>query len=136
MTVRETSIECYLQIKREGLLSKRLQEVYECVYSNGPVTASEVFEILGLQTNQSGRFTGLRERGVLEEAGKGKCPITGRKAIQWQITGALPKKIKSRSNKDKKLEALKILGHHKNTAMICDAEITNLTTVENIIKEL
>jgi predicted ArsR family transcriptional regulator len=113
-----------------------MQEVYECVYNNGPMTASEAFEILGLQTNQSGRLTDLRNRGVLEENGKRKCSITGRRAILWQVTGALPKKIKARSTKDKKIEALKIIRHIKDNAMLSGADVNNLSTVEETIKEL
>ena len=35
MNIRQTSIDCYKQIKSEGLLSKRRLEVYELLLENG-----------------------------------------------------------------------------------------------------
>jgi len=96
--VRETSIECYNEIKSNGLLTKRRLEVYEAIYNFAPCTASEVFKANNLETNQSGRFTELRNLGVIYEVRTRKCNITKRTAIEWDLTDRLPKMVKPNSN--------------------------------------
>jgi len=96
--VRETSIECYNEIKSNGLLTKRRFEVYEAIYNSAPCTASEVFKANNLETNQSGRFTELRNLGVIYEVRTRKCNITNRTAIEWDLTDRLPKMVKPNSN--------------------------------------
>ena len=134
--IRETSIETYLEIKREGLLQKREQEVYECIYSHGPMTAGEVFSRLNLQTNQSGRFTSLRNKGVLEEVGKRKCGATGRTAIMWKTTDAVPRRIKKISRRQKKSEAVKMMQSLKSTALLDDSHIMIIDHAIKTINEL
>ena len=48
--------------------------------------------ILGLKTNQSGRFTELKNLGVIHEVGVRKCKVTGYKVTEWDVTNNLPKK--------------------------------------------
>lgn len=96
--VRETSIECYNEIKSNGLLTKRRLEVYQAIYNSAPCTASEVFKANNLETNQSGRFTELRNLGVIYEVRTRKCNITNRTAIEWDLTDRLPKMVKPNSN--------------------------------------
>ena len=95
MNTRQTSIDCFNQIKQEGLLSKRRLQVYESIYNSAPCTASEVFKDKNLKTNQSGRFTELRDLGVIYEKGERVCSITGRNVIEWDLTDTLPINIKS-----------------------------------------
>ena len=119
MNTRQTSIDCYNQIKQEGLLSKRRLQVYESIYNYAPCTASEVFKEKNLKTNQSGRFTELRDLGVIYEKGERICSITGRNVIEWDLTDRLPINIK-KSNKTKKqkindvLSALRVLYKNKD----------------------
>jgi hypothetical protein len=101
MNTRQTSIDCFNQIKQEGLLSKRRLQVYESIYNSAPCTASEVFKDKNLKTNQSGRFTELRDLGVIYEKGERVCSITGMNVIEWDLTDRLPINIKS-SKKTKK----------------------------------
>jgi len=101
MNTRQTSIDCYNQIKQEGLLSKRRLQVYESIYNYAPCTASEVFKEKNLKTNQSGRFTELRDLGVIYEKGERTCSITGKNVIEWDLTDRLPVNIKN-PNKTKK----------------------------------
>ena len=101
MITRQTSIDCFNQIKQEGLLSKRRLQVYESIYNYAPCTASEVFKEKNLKTNQSGRFTELRDLGVIYEKGERACSITGKNVIEWDLTDRLPIDIK-KSNKTKK----------------------------------
>ena len=101
MNTRQTSIDCFNQIKQEGLLSKRRLQVYESIYNSAPCTASEVFKEKNLKTNQSGRFTELRDLGVIYEKGERVCSITGRNVIEWGLTDRLPINLKN-PNKTKK----------------------------------
>jgi hypothetical protein len=101
MNTRKTSIECFNKIKQEGLLSKRRLQVYESIFNYAPCTASEVFNDKNLKTNQSGRFTELRDLGVIYEKGERLCRITGRNVIEWDLTDRLPVNFKNK-NKTKK----------------------------------
>lgn len=88
--VRDTSLEAYNEIRNNGLLSKMRFTIYKAVVFFEGSTANEIFERLGLKTNQSGRFTELREMGVIKELSKRECNITGRKCITWGSTDKLP----------------------------------------------
>jgi cation transport regulator ChaB len=101
MTTRQTSIDCFNEIKEQGLLSKRRLQVYESIFNYAPCTASEVFNDKNLKTNQSGRFTELRDLGVIYEKGERLCRVTGRNVIEWDLTDRLPVNIKN-PNKTKK----------------------------------
>ena len=101
MNARQTSIDCYNKIKEEGLLSKRRLQVYESIYNSAPCTASEVFKEKNLKTNQSGRFTELRDLGVIYEKGERICSITGRNVIEWDLTDRIPVNIKKSNNTKK-----------------------------------
>ena len=89
-TIRQTSIDCFIQIKEEGLLTKSRLIVLKGLLNNAPCTANEVFYATGLKTNQSGRFTELRDLGVIREVRTRKCNITNRTAIEWDLTDRLP----------------------------------------------
>jgi len=95
--IRQTSIDCYNQIKAEGLLSKRRLQVYEAILEYAPCSSSEAirnanatFGVFGV----SSRFTELRDLGVIYEKGTKKCSVTGRNVIEWDLTDRLPKDIK------------------------------------------
>lgn len=109
--MRQTSIDCYNAIKAEGLLSKRRLQVYESIFNYAPCTASEVFNDKNLKTNQSGRFTELRDLGVIYEKGERLCNVTGRNVIEWDLTDRLPVNTKSSTNTKKHRinEALNLL---------------------------
>jgi len=83
---RRTSIEAYEALKESGKLSRLRWIIYDYLFHNGPATAQEAFKALGLQTNQSGRFTELRQLGVIEEVGRAQCRVTGREVIAWDVT--------------------------------------------------
>ena len=136
MNTRQTSIDCYNQIKQEGLLSKRRLQVYESIYNSAPCTASEVFKDKNLKTNQSGRFTELRDLGVIYEKGERACSITGKNVIEWDLTDRLPINIKN-PNKTKKqrldaaLNSLREL--YKNKDISTDED---WKTVADLIKSI
>ena len=136
MNTRQTSIDCFNQIKQEGLLSKRRLQVYESIYNSAPCTASEVFKEKNLKTNQSGRFTELRDLGVIYEKGERTCSITGKNVIEWDLTDRLPVNIKN-PNKTKKqrldaaLNSLREL--YKNKDISTDED---WKTVADLIKSI
>lgn len=96
--VRQTSIDAYHEMESKGLLTGRRWEIYDIVFNHGPMTATEVFQQLGLKTNQSGRFTELRDMGVLCEVQVRKCSVTGMKVIEWDVTPNLPRAIPKKKN--------------------------------------
>ena len=104
MNTRQTSIDCYNEIKNSGLLSKRRFETFEAIIKIAPCTASEVQH--SINYNNGGRdcmkrISELRDRGVICEVRTRECRITGRNVIEWDLTDKLPIDYKSH-NKTKK----------------------------------
>ena len=139
MKTRQTSIDCYNQIKANGLLSKRRFEVYEALLSSAPCTSSEAirnakttFGVFGV----SSRFTELRDLGVIYEVRTRECTVTGRNVIEWDLTDRLPLNVK-KSNKTKKnkiddaLNSLRELYKNKDTSSDEDWK-----TVADLIKSI
>tara|TARA_R110000764_G_scaffold41069_1_gene92031 strand:+ start:207 stop:617 length:411 start_codon:yes stop_codon:yes gene_type:complete len=101
MKTRQTSIDCYNEIKEQGLLSNMRFEVYSALLSIGkPSTTREVYETMNVLKQEATRFTELRKLGVIYEVQNRKCTITGRTSIEWGLTDKLPVDFKS-SNKTK-----------------------------------
>lgn len=137
---RQTSIDCYNQIKAEGLLSKMRFKVYECILTNAPCTSAEALSNMlsknSAITSSRARFTELRELGVIYEVRNRKCTITGRTAIEWDLTDGLPKeKIISDNSKKQRIQttidALKLLYKNKLTATLDDWQ-----NVANLIRKI
>ena len=139
MKTRQTSIDCYNEIRANGLLSKRRFEVYEALLSSAPCTSSEAirnakttFGVFGV----SSRFTELRDLGVIYEVRTRECTVTGRNVIEWDLTDRLPVNIK-KSNKTKKhkiddaLNSLRELYKNKDTSSDKD-----WTLVADLIKSI
>ena len=139
MKTRQTSIDCYNEIRANGLLSKRRFEVYEALLSSAPCTSSEAirnakttFGVFGV----SSRFTELRDLGVIYEVRTRECTVTGRNVIEWDLTDRLPVNVK-KSNKTKKnkiddaLNSLRELYKNKDTSSDEDWK-----TVADLIKSI
>ena len=61
MSIRQTSIDCYNQIKAGGLLAKRRLEVYSSLLKMGkPSTTREVYSTMNVAKQEATRFTELR----------------------------------------------------------------------------
>ena len=102
MTTRQTSIDCYNQIKTDGSLSKMRFEVYSALLSMGkPSTTREVYQTMNVLKQEATRFTELRNLGVIYEVQNRKCTVTGRTSIEWDLTDRLPVSFKNK-NKTKK----------------------------------
>tara|TARA_R110002012_G_scaffold269805_1_gene453981 strand:- start:43 stop:465 length:423 start_codon:yes stop_codon:yes gene_type:complete len=125
MKTRQTSIDCYNQIKSEGLLSKMRFKVYESILKKAPCTSAEALSTMlsknSAITSSRARFTELRELGVIYEVRNRKCTITGRTSIEWDLTDRLPVNVEN-TNKTKKqrindaLNLLRVLYKNKNTS--------------------
>ena len=124
MKTRQTSIDCFNQIKEEGLLSNMRFKIYESILINAPCTSAEVLSTMlsknSAITSSRARFTELRELGVIYEVQTRKCTITGRTSIEWDLTDRLPVNMK-KTNKTKKhrtddaLNSLRELYKNKDT---------------------
>ena len=126
MNTRQTSIDCFNAIKRDGSLSKMRFEVYSALFSIGkPSTTREVYETMNVVKQEATRFTELRKLGVIYEVQNRKCTITGRTAIEWDLTDKLPVDFKN-PNKTKKqrindaLNSFRVL--YKNKDISTDQE--------------
>jgi predicted transcriptional regulator len=124
MNTRQTSIDCYNEIKRDGSLSKMRFEVYSALFSMGkPSTTREVYSTMNVVKQEATRFTELRKLGVIYEVQNRKCTITGRTAIEWDLTDRKPINIKN-TNKTKKqkineaLDSLRLLYKNRNISTI------------------
>ena len=115
MKTRQTSIDCYNEIKEKGLLSNMRFKVYEAILRKAPCTSGEAFATMTTKENQisqsRARFTELRELGVIYEKGEKQCSITGRNVIEWDLTDRLPVSIKNpnKTKQQKKNAALNSL---------------------------
>lgn len=123
---RQTSIDCYNQIKAEGLLSKRRFEVYEAIYKNAPCTTNEALKDIYSGSHGVGsRTTELRDLGVIYEKSIKKCTVTGRNVIEWDLTDKLPIKAEKlitakQIRVDTTIDALRLLYKNKLTASVVD----------------
>ena len=139
--VRQTSIDCYNQIKASGLLSKRRFEVYEAIYKNAPCTTNEALKGIYLsdgnyRSNEGSRTTELRDLGVIYEKSIKKCTVTGRNVIEWDLTDKLPIKpaklvTAKQIRVDTTIDALKLLYKNKLTASLNDWQ-----NVANLIRKI
>ena len=122
MKTRQTSIDCYNQIKSEGLLSNMRFRVYSALLSMGkPSTTREVYSTMNVIKQEATRFTELRKLGVIYEVQNRTCTVTGRTSKEWDLTDRLPVNIK-KSNRTKKhkiddaLNSLRELYKNKDTS--------------------
>lgn len=139
MGARQTSIDCYNQIKAQGLLSKRRFEVYEKLLTVAPCTASELQK--SMDYNNGGRdcmkrLSELRDLGTIYEKRERKCNVTGKIVIEWDLTDKLPNKpekliTEKQKRKDITINALRLLYKNKLTASVDDWQI-----VANLIKKI
>lgn len=128
MSIRQTSINCYNQIKAEGLLSKRRLQTLQALIKIAPCTATELQN--SMDYNDGGRdcmkrLSELRDLGVIYEKTERNCKITGRVVIEWDLTDKLPinSKVITNTKKDRvktTLIALKDLYKKKNISTVED----------------
>ena len=104
MNTRQTSIECYNEIKNSNLLAQRRFETFEAIFNSAPCTRQEALEHtnpINALSLSAARFTELRRIGVIYEKDVRACKVTGRNVIEWDLTDRLPVTVKT-TNKTKK----------------------------------
>lgn len=92
---QQTSTDVYNEIKNKGLLTHLRWEVYNCLYTNGPLTQAETSRIIGNHGENQGitpRFAELQRMGVIRKIGKRRCTVTGYTVFEWGLTDQLPQK--------------------------------------------
>ena len=114
MKTRQTSIDCYNEIKNSNLLAQRRFETFNAIFKSAPCTRQEALEHtnpINALSLSAARFTELRRIGVIYEKDVRPCKVTGRNVIEWDLTDKLPfhKKILSKTKSQKKIEALNSL---------------------------
>ena len=137
MKTRQTSIDCFNEIRENGLLSGRRLEVYEAILKNAPCTTNEALQDVYSGSHGVGsRTTELRDVGVIYEVRTRQCRVTGRNVIEWDVTDRLPLNIK-KTNKTKKnrindaLNSLREL--YKNKDIVTNED---WKAVANLIKSI
>ena len=86
MTVTNTSLRAYYDIKASGKLGKRQYQVLENLRYLRTATNTEVSVEARLPINQvTPRMLELRKAGLVVQAGQRACHVTGRTAKTWRI---------------------------------------------------
>jgi len=81
--VRDTSVQAYRDIKSLGARQKVVLDVIRYL---GAPTNSEICRYLGLPINTiTPRTYELVKKGMVCDAGKKECPVTGRIAYAWRV---------------------------------------------------
>jgi hypothetical protein len=111
MALRQTSIDCYNQIKSEGLLSDLKLLTYHAMLHTAPCTAGELQKYIEkneIKVKHSWKLLSqLRDLGVIYERSVRICFVTGRNVIEWDLTDKLPLKEKAPVvTKKQKIEAV------------------------------
>ena len=85
MTVRETSLEAYEYIKREGILSLRQEQVLKAISESPLFCNKQISEKYNIPINVvTARMNELVTLGIVEDFGATPQP-NGRKAHIWQV---------------------------------------------------
>ena len=88
--VQQTSLSAYQSIRRD--LGRRQNQVFNVFlsYPNYNYTNTEISRVLGLPINQiTPRVYELRRLGLLVEATRRSCLVTGRTCIAWRLNKEL-----------------------------------------------
>jgi hypothetical protein len=129
---RQTSIDCYNQIKAEGLLAKRQMQVYESMLDLCPCTAQELEKYINNKYNFRGgwkQLSVLRDSGVIYENRERECTVTGRNVIEWDLTDKLPKKTLNAKTTKQKIVELKLMIENldnSTTDLLIKMELNNI----------
>lgn len=120
--IRDTSVEAYHKIQSNGLLSQLRFAVYSYVFKNGPCTIRQA--IIDMSTKNatysiSTRFSELEKIGVLKTIGITTCKYSGNDVLLWDVTSALPKKLKKEP---------------KETCLMCGQPVSKKRTVRRKLK--
>jgi hypothetical protein len=138
---RRTSADAYRTIEENGLLGHMMFQVYKILFTYGPMTAGEVFQMgLDLKVwNKAvkggicARLTDLRDRQVACEVGERECQLSGMRTILWDVTEKLPVKPDRRLTK---LEKYRKLNRKLLTFLrVADQKVYDFKTVAEMLSK-
>ena len=106
--MKRTSIEAYKAIEKSGRL-KGLQRavLWTISFFKNPMTQREIYSAIDDDKVDdlrcvTPRFAELKRLGYIEENGKRKCNVSGRRCQTWSLTGNIkPKKVKVFSDRNR-----------------------------------
>lgn len=84
-----TSAQTYHSIVQSGELGEAQRKVLQALIDRGPMTGSELNDLLSTSSGHK-RLSELKGMGVVREGAPRPCKVTGREAIQWEVTGRAP----------------------------------------------
>lgn len=104
---RQTSVDTYRTIEREGLLSKMRFRVYAMLYEHGPATAAELASKFPPSVGGRGEAGNVHARlgelvslkCAMELPDVRECRVTGRLVTVYDVTDLLPGKFPKRESK-------------------------------------
>lgn len=97
---RDTSIQAYHQIQAGGLLSRMRWAAYDALYQSPAGMTGHELNKACQSPDMHKRLSELLTLGVAKTVGERPCTVTGRMALVWDVTSALPvKKMNRFSNK-------------------------------------
>ena len=95
--IDELSLQCFKIIVRNGLVSRRKQQVLEYIVKHQPCTAKECNIYYAKQGENSSsfmsRFGELEDLGVIHRVGTKIDPHTSKECWLYSMTGNVPKKL-------------------------------------------
>lgn len=84
---RRTSLAAYASLIESGTLPDARADVWKWLYEYGPATRNEVSRgIHGIPGAVSTRLKELVQSGNVKEVGEGKCKVSGRELIIYDVT--------------------------------------------------
>lgn len=86
MGVEVTSAIAYREIEALGITAELQAVVYECIEKYGPLTAGEMYEILGRgRYSYHKRLSELEKLGYIKSVSRRKCSTNGKLAKVWEV---------------------------------------------------
>lgn len=108
--VRQTSVEAYWKVV--PFLGEMQEQVYRCLWHNGPMTGNEVDVALSppgkVNPSYHKRLSELEKRGVVLIAGTRKCRVSDENCQIWDVTDATTvNPIDTKSHKQKLIDIIR-----------------------------
>ena len=86
MAIEVTSAITYREIEAEGITSALQTIVYDCILEHGPLTAGEMYAILGKEHySYHKRLSELEKLGYIRCSGKLRCNASNRMSKVWEV---------------------------------------------------
>ena len=93
--IRQTSIDAYNQIIKDGSLVKLKLKIYKSIMDNEGLTSAEMhysyFPYKQISTVRA-RYTELHKLGCIDSLETRRCSVTGYRTSTWTLTDAQPRK--------------------------------------------